>query len=142
MEAEKDWIFTFGCDNINKGHFVRIHGTFSGAREKMCEKFGDKWASQYSEEEWDEWNKRLPSYFVRETELYVKGLSSKKKNNETVDDLMLGEIKAIMNNYKIELLNKIRDEIMETSIYQDDTALLDRYCVLRIIDKYKANEEE
>lgn len=134
MEAEKDWIFTFGCDNINKGHFVRIHGTFSGAREKMCEKFGDKWASQYSEEEWDEWNKRLPSYFVRETELYVEGLSKEKKTKEINDDLG-DEIKKILNNHSIRILNEIRTEIEQT--YLDDAAMQE-YTVeecLRIIDR-------
>jgi hypothetical protein len=33
---------------------VRIKGTYAEAREKMVEKYGIKWAFQYS---WDEWEK-------------------------------------------------------------------------------------
>lgn len=53
---EQIWIFTFGCGQKHGGHYVKIKGTFSSARAKMIEKFGDKWCWQYSE---DEWNKMI-----------------------------------------------------------------------------------
>lgn len=82
MEKEENWIFTFGCGQVNKGHFVRIHGTFSEARRKMYEKYGDKWSFQYSEKEWEDWCKNAPKYIPRETEMYVEGLSCKMEKEE------------------------------------------------------------
>lgn len=48
------WIFTFGSDQLYEGKAVKIAGNWRMARAKMCEKYGDNWAFQYSEEEWDE----------------------------------------------------------------------------------------
>lgn len=50
---EKWWIFTFGCGQEHAGHYVRFYGTFGEARQKMFDHFGDKWAFQYPEEEFD-----------------------------------------------------------------------------------------
>lgn len=47
----RNWIFTFGCGQPNAGCYVKIKGTYSDARDKMFEMFGDKWAFQYTEEE-------------------------------------------------------------------------------------------
>ena len=46
------WIFTFGIGHENAGHYVKIEGTYESARQKMFDRFGDKWAFQYSEKEW------------------------------------------------------------------------------------------
>lgn len=55
-EKEKQyWIFTFGCGQKGAGTAVKIAGTYGEAREKMCNKYGNKWAFQYSEEEWNEY---------------------------------------------------------------------------------------
>lgn len=56
-EKPQDWIFTFGYDHMDSRgkrlwkRFVRIHGTFHEAREKMLERFGRAWAFQYGSEE-------------------------------------------------------------------------------------------
>lgn len=54
-EEKKTWIFTFGSGQPYEGKFVRIHGTYGEARDKMFSLFGDTWAFQYSEEEWEDW---------------------------------------------------------------------------------------
>lgn len=48
-----EYIFTFGCGQPLAGKCVRISGSYGEAREKMCRIFGDKWAFQYSAEEWE-----------------------------------------------------------------------------------------
>lgn len=53
-EKEQWWVFTFGCRQENAGYHVRIWGTFFSARDKMFDKYGDKWGFQYSWEEWKE----------------------------------------------------------------------------------------
>ena len=53
-EQEEEWVFTFGYDQPNQGHYVIFSGTYGEARQKMCNKFGNKWAFQYSKKEWDE----------------------------------------------------------------------------------------
>lgn len=70
-EPEQWWIFTFGCGQEHAGYYVRIHGTYRGARAKMCEKYGDKWAFQYSAVEWDEWSKDPDRVWCMEKELEV-----------------------------------------------------------------------
>lgn len=52
MSTLGNWYFTFGNGQKYAGRCVRIFGTFSSTRDKMFEKFGDKWAFQYSEEDW------------------------------------------------------------------------------------------
>lgn len=56
-EAPRDWIFTFGPDNLHPvtgeslgRNFVRINGTCDGTRERMLSTFGRNWSSQYTEE--------------------------------------------------------------------------------------------
>ena len=51
------WIFTFGCGKDvygdKAGTAVKVYANSYGeAREKMCAKYGLKWAFQYSAEEW------------------------------------------------------------------------------------------
>ena len=48
----KTWIFTFGAGHVNAGHYVKIDGNYNTARDTMNNLFGDKWAFQYSEEDW------------------------------------------------------------------------------------------
>ena len=48
-----NWIFTFGVDSPMKGYVISIAGDYDEARNKMLETYGDKWASQYSADEWE-----------------------------------------------------------------------------------------
>ena len=56
------YIFTFGQGQEHAGHYVKIFGTYGEAREKMFDRYGEKWAFQYSAEDWKEWEERRPSY--------------------------------------------------------------------------------
>jgi len=53
------WMFTFGLGyeyGQNRGKAVKIFAdSYDEAREKMLARYGNKWAFQYSEEEWKEW---------------------------------------------------------------------------------------
>ena len=69
MEKETWYIFTFGCGQKNEGHYVRFYGTYGEAREQMVREYGNEWAFQYSEEEWNDWLKRKPEWIPVETEL-------------------------------------------------------------------------
>lgn len=75
LEAQEDrswWYFTFGCGQKHAGHYVRIFGTYGEARQKMIDRFGLKWAFQYSEKEWSAWTDRCRSEHMEwllETEL-------------------------------------------------------------------------
>lgn len=56
VDPESDWFFTFGAEHKLLGiplgrRYVRIHGTFMGARLRMIELFDQKWCSQYESEE-------------------------------------------------------------------------------------------
>ena len=53
-EKPQWWIFTFGQNSINAGHYVKIRGTYSQARQKMFKRYGNDWAFQYLKKEWDE----------------------------------------------------------------------------------------
>ena len=64
------WYFTFGYGQEHEGHYVRIKGTFSEARRKMLDKYGQAWGFQYSEKQWKDWVKKCPPYLI-ETELEV-----------------------------------------------------------------------
>lgn len=72
QEPEPEWwIFTFGCGQEHAGYYVRVFGTYGEARAKMCEKYGDKWAFQYSAVEWDGWSQDLDRAWYMEKELEV-----------------------------------------------------------------------
>lgn len=62
------WIFTFGSNQPNAGHYVKFFGTFQEARQQMVDKYGTAWAFQYSEYEWNRY-KELHPYLKLETEL-------------------------------------------------------------------------
>lgn len=50
------FIFTFGSGQAGEGFYQPIYAKDYGtARTKMIEMFGKKWAFQYLEEEWLEW---------------------------------------------------------------------------------------
>lgn len=49
-----NWIFTFGIDSPMKGYVISVKGDYDEARNKMLEAYGDKWASQYSADEWEQ----------------------------------------------------------------------------------------
>lgn len=65
------WIFTFGCGHEHAGKYVKIHGTFSEARQKMFDKYGEDWAFQYSEENWETMKADIHRMYRMETELEV-----------------------------------------------------------------------
>lgn len=71
QEPEQWWIFTFGYGQEHAGYYVKVYGTFGGARDKMFEKYGDKWAFQYSAVEWDELSKDKNPMWCMEKELEV-----------------------------------------------------------------------
>jgi hypothetical protein len=51
LPEKSNWYFTFMQKQEHKNRYVKIHGTFFEAREKMVKAFGDQWCFQYSEEE-------------------------------------------------------------------------------------------
>lgn len=56
LELEREWLFTFGVGHVLDGvslmgRFVRIRGTYSGARAQMLERFGRAWCGQYESDE-------------------------------------------------------------------------------------------
>lgn len=54
----KYWIFTFGCGQPHAGKAVKIAGEdFFDARQKMINKYGEEWAFQYSEDNWNKMEK-------------------------------------------------------------------------------------
>ena len=66
-EEKPEWYyFTFGYGQEHAGQYVKIRGTYGGARAKMFEKYGSAWAFQYSEEEWNDWLRRKPYYIPAE----------------------------------------------------------------------------
>lgn len=49
-EAPRDWFFTFGVGHpLYSKKYVKINGTYEGAREIMFEVFGRNWSHQYDE---------------------------------------------------------------------------------------------
>ena len=52
VEPDAWYYFTFGHGHEHYGYYVKIKGTYAVARAKMFERYGDKWAFQYSEEDW------------------------------------------------------------------------------------------
>lgn len=55
------WYFTFGCGQIHAGYYVKFFGTFGEARREMFECHGDRWAFQYSEQDWLAWKEKCRS---------------------------------------------------------------------------------
>lgn len=47
VEKTEDWFFTFGGGHAHPLGYVKIHGTFSSAREEMVRRYGNKWSMQY-----------------------------------------------------------------------------------------------
>lgn len=65
------WIFTFGSGQEHEGKYVRIKGTYFTAREKMFDRYGEKWGFQYSEKEWEDIKNDPQRWWPIETELEV-----------------------------------------------------------------------
>lgn len=70
MDDRQWYIFTFGSGQRYAGRYVKFFGTYDEARQQMIDLFGLEWAFQYSQDEWDDWVRRVPPYMV-ETELKV-----------------------------------------------------------------------
>lgn len=52
-EKLETYYFTFGFGQKYEGKFVKITAeSYMDARAKMVDRFGTKWAFQYSEDEW------------------------------------------------------------------------------------------
>lgn len=52
-EKLETYYFTFGVGQKYEGKFVKIIAeSYMDARAKMVDRFGTKWAFQYSEDEW------------------------------------------------------------------------------------------
>lgn len=71
LPCEAWWIFTFGCGQRYAGRYVKIRGTFNGARQKMIDKYGLDWGFQYSEKTWEEYERDTKRLWPMETELEV-----------------------------------------------------------------------
>ena len=65
----EEWIFTFGYGQPCGGKCVRLQGTFSEARQKMCEYFGSSWGFQYSADEWEEMKYDPNRVYIMEEEI-------------------------------------------------------------------------
>ena len=67
------WYFTFcSGDPINGGWCQPIEApSYSAARQKMFATWGDRWAFQYSEEEWLRYKRDLRRWLPMEKELEV-----------------------------------------------------------------------
>ena len=63
------YIFTFGSGQLHAGQYVKIHGSYEEARQKMVDRYGLAWGFQYSEQEWNDWLSRKPAWIPAETEL-------------------------------------------------------------------------
>lgn len=51
-DPDHEWIFTFGLGLFNNpARFIKVRGTYEGARAEVCRRFGTKWAFQYATEE-------------------------------------------------------------------------------------------
>lgn len=62
MEEKQWYIFTFGYGQQHQNQYVKIYGTYNSARQKMFDKYGGEWAFQYTEPEWNQWEKERPYY--------------------------------------------------------------------------------
>ena len=71
---ENEWIFTFGCGQKYAGKCVRIKGGFNEARQKMHNKFEDKWAFQYSADEWEKMKNDPNRMYPMEEEIDMEEL--------------------------------------------------------------------
>lgn len=65
------YIFTFGYGQQHAGHYVKIFGNCTEARDKMIAKYGTEWAFQYSAKRWQHWIDTKPFYVPLEKELEV-----------------------------------------------------------------------
>jgi len=71
IDKNNEWIFTFGCGQPNEGCCVRLKGTYGEARKQMVDLFGNRWAFQYSAEEWDAWKKDPNRAWYMEREIEI-----------------------------------------------------------------------
>lgn len=71
MAKDEWWVCTFGSGQIHAGYYVKIKGTYIEARQKMFERYGNKWAFQYSWEEWERRKKDPYRMYPMEKELEV-----------------------------------------------------------------------
>lgn len=46
-------IFTFGAGHLLSGTAIKVKGDKQESRKRMFDFYGDRWAFQYSEEEWE-----------------------------------------------------------------------------------------
>ena len=64
------YYFTFGVEHpVHAKHYVKLWGTYEDTRNKMFEAFGDKWAGQYDEKDWQASREK---YFYDYTEIEWK----------------------------------------------------------------------
>lgn len=63
MDKDQYWYFTFGWNSSKRNKYVKIYGSFLGARTIMEEEFGTRWAFQYS---WEEFEHQIEDYGLTE----------------------------------------------------------------------------
>lgn len=97
-EKEQWYIFTFGSNHKYAGTYVRIYGTRELARKKMFEKYGNQWAFQYTEEQWNTWIEEKPSFMESEVllEEYTATLQLKTEYEGT--EIYVG---SVISGYSI-----------------------------------------
>ena len=44
--------------------YVKIYGTFGSTRKEMFKRYGEEWAFQYDEKEWQDWEHKRPMYIM------------------------------------------------------------------------------
>lgn len=55
--SDEYYIFTFGWNQPHENHYVKIFGSYKDAREKMVQKYGNRWSMQYEGKKWEQWEK-------------------------------------------------------------------------------------
>lgn len=79
------YYFTFGVSHKYGGHYVVIEGTdYDDARSKMFKMFGNKWAFQYTEQQWKD-NEQLAKQEGRTIETELTDYIPYNKNIEKSD---------------------------------------------------------
>ena len=71
MNNMKKYYFTFMGDDLLYHNKVQpiLAEDYGAARSLMFGRYGDKWAFQYTQEQWEEWENKRPWYYPKEIEL-------------------------------------------------------------------------
>jgi len=76
MEETEKYYFTFGSGQKHEGYCQPIFGDYWSARQKMIETYGNKWAFQYSQEEWNDMKKEPGRMFLYPLEKEMEAMDA------------------------------------------------------------------